>query len=1267
MSRSILVFPLVILIGLLCLIIPHGINCDADATRASYGVVLKIIDQPYFPTNGKWTGFINITVRNLHTEKSDTFSLECKEKPDDWDVMVLEPTIEVGTSAPTGPEKTTTILVSCPKMETKGIYTVKIKATSQGDPEQYHTVYIDLEVMLVPLVRVEGPVNVQDTDIDPANGIPDYREGDPGGYATYDFRIRNTGNGEEAYFISLESPNNWWHEMQGPSFTETLDINQTTIKRVKIQIPHNAEMGDSDVLKFIATSQSNSEIYHIGTIETLVKQIYLVDLEAPIYTTYSYPLQEVEIDFNVTNKGNGEDDTIRIEMKYIPKGWSYEFGLSRIGDAGIPRYGKAPCVLSLVVPGSALNMTYSVTFEAYTSLKNIPDSTITFNVTIFQKFSLNLTKGGEIKKVLPGDDFSYSFEVENAGNGEDTFNFDLVKVGANDIFTSWYGLNTDTVVLGDKLSVDMFLTIKVPKLTKAGEYYVGVEVTSLKAEEMQLIVMEVITFQFEVKKQYSLDVAINKGEELVVINSDEPSLDDRGGILHFNVTNTGNTQDIVLFEVDYPKEGGWTSPDFMISRALLQYRESRGNLILNVKAPLKIPLGLYHFTLRIKSDKDPSDDPASDSVDFAVKIVRYDLALNATLQMNSISMDTQENITVDHHFNVVFTIRVKNVGNLDIERFNTSLYLNEEKGIPYKTIKISNFTTGMEKELLFDFTPSNYGTYTLIFSTDSDMTISEMNENNNRIELTYISTEPTIDLIEGSTERSIELFGDAYSLLEFILLILIIIALLLAVAVVFLRVGRKKKKKVLVDTGLVDSGEYRFKERAPTVKFDRSEFDDSFEDMYDEIEEEDGSEEIKKDKETGYFVAERDSAAVERTGTGFTVLEESAEPYQTPYPSEEEFGEWDAHPSEEEYGEWDAHPSEGENWEEEEGMFMGGAEEQPMYEADVKMPSYGEALPMGAEKEFLLPEERMETSTTAALDGIDTREMFMEDDDHRDEVDKRAGEEKEKEKRMLKEIFSTAPEKITDTVETYDRAGEIEPAKEELVILTKPPTSTFMRTSEKIPEKPVMMKTASDKTAMKPAMKPVMKPRPDSQKPVVEPRTESPEPSMKPAMKPKTESLKAVMKPAMEPRTESQKPSMKAAMEPKTESLKPAMKSAMEPRTESQKSSMKPAMEPKTESLKPAMKPVMTKPVSTRSAMEQGTTFIKPISKPKTESLKPAMKPVMKPKTESIKPSMKPAMKPKTESFKPSMKPVMKPKTESFKPSMRPVMKPVVKPKNEKE
>ena len=242
----------------------------AEATRSTYGVVLGIIDAPVFPTNGKWTGFINITVTNTSPDKDDTFSLEATAKSEGWDVIILEPTIDVGTSPPTGPTKSTSVLVTCPYLEEKGDYRITIKGTSQGDPTKYHSIHIDIDVMLVPWVRVEGPINVEDTDIDPPNGIPDYREGAPGDYVTYDFQIRNVGNGEEAYFISLDSPNNWWHEIQGPSFTQTLDINQTAIKRVKVMISDNAEMGDSDVLKFNASSQTDSNTYHIGTVETMV-------------------------------------------------------------------------------------------------------------------------------------------------------------------------------------------------------------------------------------------------------------------------------------------------------------------------------------------------------------------------------------------------------------------------------------------------------------------------------------------------------------------------------------------------------------------------------------------------------------------------------------------------------------------------------------------------------------------------------------------------------------------------------------------------------------------------------------------------------------------------------------------------------------------------------------------------------------------------------------------------------------------------------------
>ncbi|MDP7266198.1 MAG: hypothetical protein QGH39_11645, partial [Candidatus Thermoplasmatota archaeon] len=389
MLKWIIIFLLLSLTGTVLVVLTPG-GSSAEATRSSYGVVLKVIDQPYFPNDGKWTGFLNITVTNTCPDKSDTFRLEATQKPAGWDVIVLEPTIDVGTSPPTGPEKSTTLLISCPKMEKQGTYRIAIKGTSQGDPAQYHSIYIDVEVMLVPFVNVEGPINVGETDIDPATGIPDYHEGDPGDYVTYDFQIRNVGNGEEAYFISLDSPNNWWHEIQGPSFTQTLSINQTAIKRVKVKIPGNAEMGDTDVLKFIATSQVDPKLHHLATVETKVKQIFSLGLEAPLYSTFTYPHSEVELDFNITNKGNGADDTARMEMKSISPDWIWEFDLSNIGPNGIPRYGKARCVLSLVIPKTSLNRTYSLTIETYTSLKNVPDDSLTLNITIFQEFDLNL-------------------------------------------------------------------------------------------------------------------------------------------------------------------------------------------------------------------------------------------------------------------------------------------------------------------------------------------------------------------------------------------------------------------------------------------------------------------------------------------------------------------------------------------------------------------------------------------------------------------------------------------------------------------------------------------------------------------------------------------------------------------------------------------------------------------------------------------------------------------------------------------------------------
>ena len=1098
-------------------------ECNAGETRATYGVVLNIIDQPYFPNDGKWTGFINITVTNTSPDKSDTFSLEATAKPEGWDVIILEPTVDVGTSPPTGPTKSTSALISCPKMEEVGRYRITIKGTSQGDPTKYHSIHIDIDVMLVPWVRVEGPINVEDTDIDPANGIPDYREGDPGDYITYDFQIRNIGNGEESYFISLESPNNWWHEIQGPSFTQSLGRNQTNIKRVKVKIPDNAEMGDGDILKFIATSQNDPDTHHIGTVETLVKQIHQLSLEAPIYSTYSYPLTEVELDFNVTNEGNGPDKTVRVEMKSIPEGWSWEFGLELIGENGIPRYGKAPCVLSLIVPETALNMTYHVTIEVYSSLKMNPDREISFNITVFQEFDLSLFSGAKSLKTSPGEKISYNFTIANTGNGKDTFSIELLKNGENDIIP-WCVLDTDAVELGDGFSKEVIVDITIPPLTKAGDYSFLIKAISTGAREMQLVINREISYTFGINKQYALELAILEGEESIIINSDEAHSEDREQMIHFNVTNLGNTQDIVLFTIDYPEGDGWSSPDFMISQAMLQYQETRGDLILTVKAPHRLPIGEYVFTINVVSKKDPSGTPAGDSASFSVKIVRYDIDIRPVITVDSLSIGSGVNVTHTDIHRLDLKIRIRNTGNLDLDRFNVSLYIrvqdNEKKITPYKTSEIFDFMSGAEKELSFEFNPGGYGDYNLIFMADSDEMIPELDESNNRVNILYRLVEP--GSVEKEEEVSVNIGSYEFSLLEFIILALGIVVILILSSILLIRLSRMRKVNPLIDTGLVEGGEYRFKERASKPEFDGMELDEFFEDIEEGMERIEGeiAEEIKKDKGTGYFVAEKPAAAAGMKGTGFQVLEPAIESFAGSYESPPVYAESDM----DYFDNLDA---------EEEYLPELPTVEQPMYEDAETIPKFGESLVMDDNIPTLsrgddTDDENEKIALVEKIPEPDKKIPTMKPVMRPRKTEKPKTEKKvmgsmrpiEEDvaprvtgKKYLDKLFTPvlSMEELTGAgseTKRTDTAPITDPEIVETHIrLTKPPSSAPGRTAEEEGKRTIMTKP----TTKPPSFRPVMRPRAAGSKTILtSPVTKEPSerkgdtrPTFRPVMKPK--------------------------------------------------------------------------------------------------------------------------------------------------------------------
>ncbi|MDP6155123.1 MAG: CARDB domain-containing protein [Candidatus Thermoplasmatota archaeon] len=1268
MLKWIIIFLLLSLTGTVLVVLTPG-GSSAEATRSSYGVVLKVIDQPYFPNDGKWTGFLNITVTNTCPDKSDTFRLEATQKPAGWDVIVLEPTIDVGTSPPTGPEKSTTLLISCPKMEKQGTYRIAIKGTSQGDPAQYHSIYIDVEVMLVPFVNVEGPINVEETDIDPANGIPDYLEGDPGDYVTYDFQIRNVGNGEEAYFISLDSPNNWWHEIQGPSFTQTLSINQTAIKRVKVKIPGNAEMGDTDVLKFIATSQVDPKLHHLATVETRVKQIFSLGLEAPLYSTFSYPHSEVELDFNITNKGNGADDTARMEMKSISPDWIWEFDLSNIGPNGIPRYGKARCVLSLVIPKTSLNRTYSLTIETYTSLKNVPDDSLTLNITIFQEFDLNLNLSTNTAKVFPGEEISYNFTVENPGNGDDNYSIQLLKEGEINV-TSWCELDTSYVELGNDFSHEIFFNVRIPELSKAGIYVISVQVISNGARKMQLVVTETISFSFEVMKQYSLEMTKRKGDELLSINSDEIDPEKRLDVFHFNVSNLGNAQDIVLFTIDYPDIGGWSPPDFMISQVMLQYRETRGNLILTVRAPFGIAIGEYHFTVQVRSTRDPSENPASDSIDFSVKIVRFDIDVDKIISLDSRLVDSSVNVSDSEIHSIELKIWVRNVGNLDIDRFNVSLFINNDRIAPYRTREIFDFKSGMKKELTFDFSPATYSTYLIIFLLDPDGTISEMNESNNRVTLTYILIEPSGDYLfsvdlaqcggmspgpvsdelkncfsenninlstgavissleenewkvtDGPTEYLLSVKGGEVVIYRFekgaerndspLLLIIEIlgaIMTLVIIAVIVIRINRARRKDPLLDTGLVEGEEYKFRERGIKPEFDGLELDDFFEGMEEEESKKDQKkEDTIKDKGTGYYVTSQDQPGSEKPDLGFTIYKPPAELTETADSQEADHKDWEEYGTttdsyEADEGEWEEYSATTDSYEADEGEWEEYGATTDSYKADEE-----EWEEYGATTDSYEADEGEWEEYDTTTDSYEADEGEWEDYSTLANVEESVESDLYLDTEKLP-IFGEALPLDEDIIEEVSLEPkitlDIPETKQKLMLEPKPRTKETQKTDMK---KPLMMKPVSG--------------------PVVSGST---------GEKEKLDDIFGIMTPAKRERGIKDITPVTTISEKKTTGpmlTGPVVQSECTPERSRQVG--RPIMKPRDESIQTA--PVVQREHTTEISKQVG----RPMMKPQSSSRRPMMKPRTSPRRPTMKPKADttPAEIPANKKERPKMKPI---------------------------
>jgi len=160
-----------------------------------------------------------------------------------------------------GTNDTTTLRVTPPKdTEAKNGYILIVRAISEdGETTNSKNIYINVQQIYEVSVQVSGDGS---------------KKGDPGDELSYLILVKNKGNGDDTFTLSLEGEKAAW----GSILDEVeLTSGESTTVNLTVNIDDDATVGDNDII-VRGTSEDNPSVNDTGTVKVSVNKQFKVDV-----------------------------------------------------------------------------------------------------------------------------------------------------------------------------------------------------------------------------------------------------------------------------------------------------------------------------------------------------------------------------------------------------------------------------------------------------------------------------------------------------------------------------------------------------------------------------------------------------------------------------------------------------------------------------------------------------------------------------------------------------------------------------------------------------------------------------------------------------------------------------------------------------------------------------------------------------------------------------------------------------------------------------
>ncbi len=292
----------------------------------------------------------------------------------------------------------------------------------------------------------------------------------PGASAGFSVSIKNTGNCNETFRVSLELP----PALSSSFTTTTVTIAHGNTSVINFIVNANANSATGDYRMFVnVTSLSKPSVNTSKEYTLTVRQVYLVDAQYSAGTVAetinvssgkTYTMQ-----IKIWNMGNG------IDMFNLASAGSNAWWVSIApSQVTLPASEYTTATVTIIVPMGVNNGTHNIIISATSAGNASIKKDLTLAIVVVQTYGVEAScSAPNPPAISPSESITFAVEVRNAGDG-----LDIVDIFKSGSFAQYAVLSVNSLTLNPGQSGTVNVTVTVPADAKVGAYLVDVGIVS---------------------------------------------------------------------------------------------------------------------------------------------------------------------------------------------------------------------------------------------------------------------------------------------------------------------------------------------------------------------------------------------------------------------------------------------------------------------------------------------------------------------------------------------------------------------------------------------------------------------------------------------------------------------------------------------------------------------------------------------------------------------------------------------------------------------